>query len=226
MDKSGEGSVRENICRNINILADSESKKKDFAEKIGAGKQSVSNWVKGRNTPDIEMLADIANAYGVSLNDMCFGTVSDNERETSKDIGSGFIDIPVYGHIAAGTPIDMIGADFTQPVPLNVILSHKHGFLLKVEGESMNRRIPDGSLVLIDPDEKDIIDGKPYAVCINGYSATVKKIRRLENGLELVPDSWDKTYRPIQYDFGNASDETLTVIGRAVWMTAPFDYEI
>ena len=39
MDKSGEGSVRENICRNINILADSESKKKDFAEKIGAGKQ-------------------------------------------------------------------------------------------------------------------------------------------------------------------------------------------
>lgn len=65
-----------------------------------------------------------------------------------------------------------------------------------------------------------------YAVCVNGYKATIKRVRKLANGVELVPDSHDPTQRPIVFDYADDDAEEVTVIGRVVWATMPFDYEI
>ena len=65
---------------------------------------------------------------------------------------------------------------------------------------------------------------QPYAVCVNGFDATVKRVRTLSNGFELVPDSTDPTYKPTVYDYGEPDTETVTVIGRVVWYTLPFEW--
>ena len=89
----------------------------------------------------------------------------------------------------------------------------------------MNRVLPNGSYALIDPCEDVTADNKPYAVCVNGYSATIKRVRKLANGFELAPDSTDPTYKPVVYDYGEEGTETITVIGRVVWYCVPFDWE-
>lgn len=138
---------------------------------------------------------------------------------------TNMIDVPLYGAIAAGTPIEMTPVENTQPIPAKVHELHPNAFLLKVEGNSMNRVLPNGSYALIDPCKTVERDGAPYAVCINGYDATIKRVRKLNNGFELVPDSTDPTYEVKTYNYNEPDALTITVIGRVVYYVLPFDWE-
>lgn len=135
-----------------------------------------------------------------------------------------FYDCPLYGSIAAGTPIEMVEVEDTFPVPSEMHRRYPDAFLLRVEGESMNRVLPNGCMALVDPCETVEYDGEPYAVCVNGYDATIKRVKALANGFELDPDSTDPTYKPTIYDYGVEGTETITVIGRVVWYCVPFDW--
>lgn len=138
---------------------------------------------------------------------------------------TNMVDVPLYGAIAAGTPIEMTPVENTQPIPAKVHELHPNAFLLKVEGNSMNRVLPNGSYALIDPCKTVERDGAPYAVCINGYDATIKRVRKLNNGFELVPDSTDPTYEVKTYNYNEPDAPTITVIGRVVYYVLPFDWE-
>lgn len=133
-------------------------------------------------------------------------------------------EVPLFGSIAAGTPLDMESCDVRYLVPTDVISRHPGAFLLKVEGESMNRVLPNGCYALVEPCSDVRNDNMPYAVCVNGYSATIKRIHRLSNGFELVPDSIDPTYRPKVYDYGDEGTETISIIGEVVWYCLPPDW--
>ena len=60
---------------------------------------------------------------------------------------------------------------------------------------------------------------------MNGYDATIKRVRKLENGFELSPDSTDPTFRPTIYDYGVDGTDRVTVIGRVVYYVLPYDWE-
>ena len=137
----------------------------------------------------------------------------------------GYVEVPLYGSISAGTPIEMIETSESFVVPNALNEKYPNAFLLKVKGESMNKKIPNGSYALIDP-IKEVINGKVYAVCVNGFEATIKRVRQLNNGFELIPDSTDPTYKAAVYDYGEPGTEEITVLGRVVWYCIPFDYEI
>ena len=137
----------------------------------------------------------------------------------------GYVEVPLYGSISAGTPIEMIETSESFVVPNALNEKYPNAFLLKVKGESMNKKIPNGSYALIDP-IKEVINGKVYAVCVNGFEATIKRVRQLNNGFELIPDSTDLTYKAAVYDYGEPGTEEITVLGRVVWYCIPFDYEI
>lgn len=138
---------------------------------------------------------------------------------------TNMVDVPLYGAIAAGTPIEMTPVENTQPIPVKVHELHPDAFLLKVEGNSMNRVLPNGSYALIDPCKTVERDGAPYAVCVNGYDATIKRVRKLNNGFQLVPDSTDPTYEAKTYNYNEPETQTITVIGRVVYYVLPFDWE-
>lgn len=138
---------------------------------------------------------------------------------------TNMVDVPLYGAIAAGTPIEMTPVENTQPIPAKVHELHPDAFLLKVEGNSMNRVLPNGSYALIDPCKTVERDGAAYAVCVNGYDATIKRVRRLNNGFQLVPDSTDPTYEAKTYNYNEPETQTITVIGRVVYYVLPFDWE-
>lgn len=86
--------------------------------------------------------------------------------------------------------------------------------------------LPNGCLALVDFDMKEPNEHDPFAVCVNGYSATVKRVKRLANGFELIPNSYDPTYIPTVFDYNKHDTEEITITGQVVWATMPFDYEI
>lgn len=149
------------------------------------------------------------------------------KSKIKKPVTNSLVEVPVYGRVAAGKPVEMMESDFSFPVPNQIMKKHHRAFFLTVEGESMNRKIPNGSYALVDPDRREpIIDGNAYAVCVNGHSATIKRVKHLANGIELMPDSVDPTIKPIVFDYDDENAETVTVIGEVVWYSIPFDFEI
>lgn len=217
------GKVRETIRNNLRTLVDFEQSPKAFAEKIGVTKQSVNNWVNGSNAPDIELIAKIASIYGIPLSAILEGDLSQGKIKPSSN-SSEWVQVPLFGSIAAGKPIEMDSVEDTFVIPSAIRRRFPDSFLLKVEGESMNKKLPNGSYALINP-TSEIIDGNSYAVCVNGYDATIKRINKLENGFELMPDSTDPTFKSKVFDYGIEGTETITIIGEVVWCIYPFDFD-
>lgn len=187
---------------------------------------TLRRWEQGVNEPDMESIIKLAELYG-STTDTILGTKYAEPIDGVDVImptTSGFVDVPLYGSIAAGKPIEMIPVDETHPVPAKVMDKYPDAFLLRVKGRSMDRVLPNGCYALVDPCEQVERDNQPHAVCVNGYDATVKRVHKLANGFELVPDSTDPTYKPHVYDYGEPGTETVTVIGRVVYYVLPFDW--
>lgn len=210
-------SIREVMARRLRLYRERAGMSGlEVGAAIGKSSKTVYAWESGRTQPDADTLIRLCRLYGVSISD--FYTEKDSD-------GDSFSYVPLYGKIAAGTPIEMLSIDDTFPIPCEMAARYPDAFLLKVEGESMNRKIPNGSYALISP-TAEVIDGRAYAVCVNGYDATIKRVQKLANGFLLSPDSIDPTYKPTLYDFGEEGTETITVIGRVVWYCVPFDYDI
>lgn len=193
------------------------------ARDLGVSINTYRNWEQLKNSPKADTLRKIADYLSVPIDDLVLA----DSQSAAPDQSARMSYIPIYGRIAAGTPLDMDSMDGRAPIPYEVMRKHPHAFLLKVDGESMSNVLPNGCLALVDPDRREtIINGNAYAVCVNGYAATIKRVVKLANGFELAPDSKDPTYKPMVYDYGVEGTETITVIGEVVWYTLPFDFVI
>lgn len=202
-----------------------------FAEPLGLTQQNYGNYERGEQKLNSDLIVKICKTYGCTA-EWLLGLDDIPANAIPVDPDASFVDVPLYGAIAAGTPIEMIAIEDVVPVPRSII--EKHGgfdengevafFLLRVEGESMNRILPNGVLALIAPCKTIDYDNAPYAICVNGYDATIKRVHKLNNGFELVPDSTDPTFKPQVYDYGIEGTETITPIGRVVYHVIPFDW--
>ncbi len=189
----------------------------DLAEKLGTTQQTIQRYEAGARDIKSSVLVKLSAALGVTISYLL-------GMENASIPNNAMTDVPLYGSVAAGTPIEMIPIESTHPVPTAVHEKHPDAFLLKVEGESMNRVLPNGCFALIDPCDTVEHPGDPYAVCVNGFDATVKRVRALNNGFVLEPDSTDPTYEPKVFNYNDPETMTVTVIGRVVYYVLPFDW--
>lgn len=192
---------------------------------IGKSGKTISAWEVGRGEPDGAELLALCRLFNVDVT--AFYACATPIIESSD-----FVEVPIYGSIAAGTPIEMIEIEDTFPIARSII-ERLNGFtedgdlslfLLKVKGESMNRILPNGCYAVIKPCNEIDRDNQPYAICVNGYDATIKRVHKLANGFELVPDSTDPTYRPQIFDYNEPGTEIITIIGRVIYYVLPFDW--
>lgn len=210
-----EDALRELIKENYGSIP-------NFAEKIGMPSNSVYNALnRGLKNTRTELTDKIYRELNI---DWDTARLDDFHGLKLKATDKGFIDVPLFGAIAAGTPIEMIAVEDTFPVPARVHEKHPDAFLLKVVGESMNKILPNGCYALVDPCEDVEVNGQPYAVCVNGYDATVKRVDKLANGFRLKPDSNDPTYTEKTYNYNEPDTEQITIIGKVVYYVLPYDW--
>lgn len=114
--------------------------------------------------------------------------------------------LPVIGLIAAGS-----WADAVQE-PLGFIYSPYGGanaFALRVDGDSMDKVAMPGASIIIDPDERELRDGKAYAVMNELGEATFKTFRN--DPARFEPASNNPNHTTIRI-----GEDGFTVIGRAL----------
>lgn len=189
----------------------------DLAEKMDTTQQTIQRYESGSRDIKSSVLIKLSAVLGVTISYLL-------GMENTSIPNNDMVEVPLYGAIAAGTPIEMIPVENSQPVPSEVRRRYPSAFLLKVEGDSMNRILPNGCYALVDPCEAVEHNGAPYAVCVNGYDATIKRVNRLNNGFELVPDSNDPTYSKQVFNYNEPGTQTITVIGEVVYFVLPFDW--
>ena len=137
----------------------------------------------------------------------------------------GYVEVPLFGSIAAGQPIEAIQTDDRFPIPKELADKYPKSFLLRISGKSMNRILPDGCYALIERCSDFEHSGQPYAVTVGADNATVKRVFLLENGLRLAPDSDDPTaQQDFVFDYADENAEEVAIIGRVVWFCLPHNW--
>ena len=189
----------------------------DLAEKMDTTQQTIQRYESGSRDIKSSVLIKLSAVLGVTISYLL-------GMENTSIPNNDMVEVPLYGAIAAGTPIEMIPVENSRPVPSEVRRRFPSAFLLKVEGDSMNRILPNGCYALVDPCEAVEHNGAPYAVCVNGYDATIKRVNKLNNGFELAPDSNDPTYSKQVFNYNEPGTQTITVIGEVVYFVLPFDW--
>jgi len=184
--------------------------------------KTISSWERERTQPDADTMTQLCRIF-----DEPISAFYPQECSKTSDGGNGYYaEVALYGSIAAGKPLAILSCEDSRTIPIEMHRRFPQGFLLKVEGESMNNVLPNGAYAFIDPKQRKPIDNGVYAFCLNQDDATIKRVRNLENGYELVPDSKDPTFKAIVFDKDNTDADEITIIGRVVWMMLPFDWDI
>jgi repressor LexA len=97
---------------------------------------------------------------------------------TADAIASEAVSLPLYGKIAAGTPIEAIQQERDRmPVPESLLGAGEH-FVLEIQGDSMiNAGILDGDFVVIRRTNA-ANSGEIVVALVNGEEATLKRLRK------------------------------------------------
>jgi repressor LexA len=115
-------------------------------------------------------------------------------RNSSMSSANDMFDIPLYGKIAAGTPIDAMQHDGpTIMAPPDLIGAGDH-YALTVEGDSMiNAGIHDKDTVIIQRCDT-AENGTIVVALVDDREATLKRLRRAGNKIVLEPEN--DSYEP------------------------------
>lgn len=101
---------------------------------------------------------------------------------------TGATEVPLFGLVAAGQPIEAIAGDETIAVPDSLLPRRGRSYVLKVRGDSMiDEHIKDGDFVVVQ--ERNQADsGQTVIALVDGTGATVKRFFREPGGwIRLQP---------------------------------------
>lgn len=189
-----------------------------LAEKIGVTQQTIWYYENGRREMKSGVLVELSNALECTVSDL----LGLNEvKGVVQQVRSPSHPMPVVGRIAAGTPREAIyQTGETHEAPESLWEAHPGGFWLEVSGNSMNRLFPEGTLVLVDPDE-EVRNGDVGVVFVNGDDATLKRVYYDGETVRLHPESHDPEYQDRVIDRDDPEAPEVRVLGRAVAYASP-----
>uniref|UniRef100_UPI003BF61E7A LexA family protein n=1 Tax=Staphylococcus capitis TaxID=29388 RepID=UPI003BF61E7A len=183
----------------------------ELARRVGVAKSAVSRYLNLTREFPLNRSEDFAKALSIST-EYLLGFDKSEQHEQPQLETLPVKKIPVVSKISAGLPIyseeNLIDYIYFATNKLN---SDKEEFGLKVSGDSMDKIFQDGDIVVV---EKDSIveNGQLGVVMINGYNATVKRIRYNGDQIILIPESNNTNHYPQVY----GKNDEVKIIGRVV----------
>jgi len=121
--------------------------------------------------------------------------------------------IPVYGEVAAGTPIEAI-TDIVDYEEITESMARRGNYIaLKIRGDSMEPRIYKGDIVIVRLQD-NVETGELAIVTVNEESATCKKIKHVPGGIMLL--SFNPDYDPQFFSNKQIEELPVKILGRVV----------
>lgn len=192
---------------------------------VGVSKSTVRKWetgyIENMGRDKIALLAKALKVSPIYLMGWENEGFVDSEKEMAKYAASKNkgIKIPVLGEVAAGIPIDAI-EDIIDYEEITFEMSQTGEFFgLIIKGNSMEPKISDGDVVIVRK-QTSVENGEIAVVLVNGDSATVKRVKYMDNGIMLMPTN--PQYEPMFYDKQQVATLPVQIIGRVMELRAKF----
>ncbi len=200
-----------------------------LARIAGVAPSSVNGWRNGA-VPRKNAIERMCKALEISRDDI----MSDEYGLAAKEHGryampdgampvvpsSATVPLLTIGRVHAGAMADEEEVAHRVEVPASVCENHPRAFALEVEGDCMDRVIPEGSHVLVDPD-REPGNGSIAVVETEAYRAVMRRWYRGSSTLMLTADSHAEQEDMV---FG-PEDGPVRVVGTVVWWQAPAEME-
>ncbi len=192
----------------------------ELGKKVGMSAQKISNIERGYTIGFVDDIGQLAKALGTHLEDLISNRkppitgssqATDNNQaitvpaiSSSKPISDfkphviGAVLLPKRGKIPAGTPQEMFEeTPVFIPVPETLLIgASSDTYLLEVAGNSLSGDgIYDGQLMVVDPNDKNIINHKIYILKIKENEYVARHIERRGNKLRIY--STNDNYRDL-----------------------------
>lgn len=181
----------------------------ELAEKTGIDKSKISSYMSGRykaKQDGVYLLAQALNVSEVWL----MGYDVPMESIPIKNIEK--IKIPVLGTVKAGYDYlaqeNIIGYE-----SIDNVSDPENYYALQVTGNSMEPLFSDGDIAIVH--KQDNFDsGNTCIILVNGDEATVKKVVRMDDGIDLIAMN---PYYPVRHFSKNEMNEIpVKIIGKVV----------
>lgn len=186
----------------------------ELAAKLGVDRSSVTQWETGVTTPRMKVITKLSTLFNTTPSVL----ISDSSTLTKLPISGSTATLPLrtLGKVHAGVmDDDTICDDEEVQVPERVVLAYPDAFLLRVEGNCMDRVIPEGSHVVVVP-HKVPTNGSIVVIRDDTYEAIMRRYYKGSSALMLSPDSYEEEYQDIIVHDG----QEITLIGVVVWWQA------
>jgi repressor LexA len=154
---------------------------------------------------------NLASGMGMEIDDLLKMMDADQPLELPRPIA---VRIPVVGRVRAGIPIETAEEIIGWEEITQKLAAEGEYFALRVNGDSMAPRILDGDIVIVKK-QKCCDDGDIAIVLVNGSDATVKQVRKSEQGITLIGFN-PTVYAPHFYTAQDVEALPVEIIGKVV----------
>ena len=200
------------FSENLQRLMDERGKtRNDLSYETGIKYPTICEWLNKRKYPRIDKIQLLADYFNVGKTDLI-------DKRNSITPSKG-IRIPVLGSVPAGIPLEAI-EDIVDYEEIPEAMAHRGEYFgLRVNGESMVPVFNNGDTVIIQ--KQDSADTGDYVVAmINGGEATLKRLKRSEEGIMLIPQNPE--FFPATYTNEQILDLPVRIIGKVVELRRKF----
>jgi SOS-response transcriptional repressor LexA len=154
----------------------------ELAEKTGLSTTYISRMERGERNVSLKNLQKIAEALGVAPSELI-----DQKSVT---------DVPILSWVSAGAMArDDVQQDVIGEIRMYDLDPRGEWIALRVEGDSMDRISPPGSLILVDLTDKALVPNACYIITDSDNQATYKRFRSSPSRFE--PVSTNPSHEPI-----------------------------
>lgn len=202
---------KEVMAKNINkYMKLNKISRNKMSDALGVSYSTLSDWVNAKTYPRIDKIEMMANYFGVSKSDL----VEDKQTVDTVQITTA----PVLSKVSAGMPMysEENIVDYIY-LPAHEVKAGKEVFGLVVEGDSMNQEFKEGDIVIVEKDSV-VENGEIGVVMVNGYNATLKQVKYVQDSIVLMPKSDNPAHDPQIYN----KDDEVKIIGKVVGMHRKF----
>ncbi len=182
-----------------------------MANKLNVHQTAISQWETGRTSPDMDVAAEMAQLFDVSL-EYLLG-ISDEKSAPDPTW------INVLGRVAAGIPIEAIEEIIDREQITEDMARCGKYIGLRIHGTSMEPRMKEGDTVIVRLQD-DCDSGDTVIAMVNGEEATCKIIKKMPEGIMLI--STNPAYPPMFFSNREIEEKPVRILGKVVELRAKF----
>lgn len=223
-------SIRHNIIKLRKLFGITQEQ---LAEIAGVSRGAVSQWEGGFSEPRMGSIQKMADHFGISksniIEDDGMDLIDPMTKASRKPLPKGaipvrgtsaMVPVRVLGKTHAGMRMDEEEINRVAEFPEGVVNRHPESFALEVEGDCMNKRYPEGCLILVDPAMQPRNGAAVVAEFEDGTSV-LRCYFRGQSALILTADSFTEHEDIVV----TQCDSPVRLVGVVVWYQASTDEE-